>query len=779
MTQNKKQSFVFRGVLTLAILLTGLLSARVSLAQDKTPPVVGGGDYIFSGGLTAGYRSATITNTDGTVDTFATNRYNESFNLQKGVVLNSLNLFGEKRGTEGFFDEMYVTASGINDPVTTGSLRLRAFNSYDLKVDYRRATYFLNRNDSIFSTMHKFDFTRNFLNTSLDVYASDMVKVNVQYNMTSRDGGSVYTHNAFNDGYANVNESNINWVSIPRNDKTNDFLASITLKLPAMTSLTLGGGDRMFSQTLDATLLNDTSLAYYRPGGLPNGFSGIVGQTNLLSPSSTLFLPMTAYAYTENRDSKTPYFFLEGVSRPTDGLDITANVRYEKTTSTPSIVEQQTAGAGALVKGVAVDSLYYFGITTDGMNLTRSTLNGSLNVTGHINDDLSITGRYLYTSTQEDGSANYDYAMTRFRILSTDPAKVLPDSFMSTTTSYLVHDQQIEGFVNYAPVEMLGLKLGVRYSSITPTTVLHTPVTATPDSLPDAMLSQKMTSLTPYLDFNLRPNKDVRIDGRYAHTKNNTTNAEGADVIMPVRTVPTSIDDYSLGIQAQPINHLNTSLRYSARDGNSTFPAVTIPNGVNAVQRLIVLTDRPYKNDMHSLTAAVGYSFGKMLSFTVSGEYRANTFEIPITWGRGKSGTATLADQAFYGDSGTTPITQNTIDRALDLTVRSRPIDALHLEVGYSLLSSSGGVLAYAAVAVPWNGQPYPNNKGAYPDLTRYGGPYSSYQAHAEASYDITENVGIMADYELVYYKEDKVGDYYALNDYKASLLRGGFSLKF
>src|ERR1035437_10181202 len=209
MTQNKKQTAVFRGVLTLAILLTGLLTASLSVAQNGTTPSVttpgvDAGNYIFSGSLTAGDRSATITNTDGTVDTFATNRYNESYNLQKGVLLNSLNLYGEKKGKEGFFDELFLTANGINDAVTTGSLRLRAFNSYDLRVDYRRAKYFLNRNDSIYSGLHKFDFTRNFFNTSLDVNASDMVKVNVQYNMTSRDGAAVFTHNPFNDGYANV-----------------------------------------------------------------------------------------------------------------------------------------------------------------------------------------------------------------------------------------------------------------------------------------------------------------------------------------------------------------------------------------------------------------------------------------------------------------------------------------------------------------------------------------------------------------------------------------------
>ncbi|MDP4198619.1 MAG: hypothetical protein Q8922_00215 [Bacteroidota bacterium] len=775
MTPFFKQHPLWRSACTLVVLLLTASSVRAQKPPVITPPSEGidAGNYVFNFGLTAGYRSATLTDAEGNANPFAEARYNESYNLQKGINLNSFNLYGERKGAEGFFDELYVTASGINDPFTKGSLRMRAFNSYDLKVDYTSAKYYLNRNDSIFSGLHKFDFTRNFFNASLDVDAAENVKVNVQYNSTGRDGDATFTHNPFNDGYKNINESNLYWVSVPRNDKTNDFLGSISLKLPSMTSLVIGGGIRSFTQTLDGSRVNDTSLTFYRPGGLVNGFSGIQGQTTLLSLNSSNFQPMTGYSYSENRDSKTPYFFFEGVSRPIDEIDVTANVRYEKTTENPSIVEAQTATAGALVKGLPVDSSYFFGINTQGIDLSRSTLTGSLNVTGHINDDLSITGRYQTTQTKEDGTANYGYSM----ILNTT---VLPDTAgRVTTTSYSTTRQDYEGFVNYAPIEMLSMKAGVRFSSITPDVTLSMqPFTAIPDEELSAFLSEKTTSMTPYFNFNLRPVKEVRIDGRYGHTTNKATDASGADVNMPIRVVAKSIDDYSVGIQAQPITHMSTSLRYSATNGSSTFPAMTIPIG-GEVQRLINLTDRPYTNDRKSISGSVGYSFGKTVSLFVSGEYRDNVYEIPITWGRGKSGATTLADQAFYGDSGTTPISQNTIDRYLDLTLRANPIEALHVEAGYSLMSSTGGVLMYAGVAVPWNGQATPNNKGAYPDLTRYGGPYSSYTAHAQASYDVTPNVGIMADYQLVYYKEDQVGDYYGLNNFKGSLLRGGFSLKF
>ncbi len=808
---NKLTALSLRAI---ALLLTTILCATVSMAQDGKTPPSGDGTYIFSGGLTAGYRSASLTNADGSVDTFATARYNEAYNLQKGVILNSINLFGEKRGTEGFFDEMYLNASGINDPFTTGSFRMRAFNSYDLKVDYRSSKYYLNRNDSILSGLHKYDFTRTTLSASLDVNASDNLKVNVQFNSTGRSGDATLTHNAMSDGPFSTGGSSSGpfWSSVPRNDKTSDFTGSLMWQADPTFSLALGGGYRSYSQTINGTLLgNDTlpltfqnyldangkPLYVYDPAIQPqiNQFDGMFGgyiapnTAKGASLSGTNPLALRTFTQTEDHASTTPYFFLNGVWRPTDDVDVTADVRSESTSATPTFSIYQAGVAGALLKKgagyVLNDSTYNYSATSTAMSLKNSRLVGSLNLTGRLMDELSATGRVEYSKTTEDGSGTYLYSQHIFHPDGT-PGKVFPDTTLSTTTSYSTPQMAFEGFLNYAPVTMLALKAGVRFTSMTPTVTLVTPPTATPDSLTNAVLSEKTTSMTPYLNFNLRPSKDYRIDGRYSHTTTTTKNAEGSTVDNIVRTVPASSDNFSLGLQGSPMEHLSASLRFTGRLGTSTLLATNIVNGTigNDIRRTINLTDRPYDNKMTSLSASLGYSFGKELSVYVSGEYKTNTYDIPVTWGTIASGATTMNTQALYGDSGTFLVKQNTIDRYLDVTLRSDPISALHISAGLALTSSSGGVLADSSMRVLYNKDSISttlNPKGVYQDRTLFGGPFSSYQAHVTVSYDITDNVGLMADYELVYYKEDasSMADYWALNNYKASLIRGGFSLKF
>lgn len=809
MKHTNKQPAIMWSIRAIALLLTVLLGASSSFAQEGKAPSTGidAGNYIYNFGLTAGYRSSSLTDANGNIDTFATARYNEAYNLHSGLILNSFNLYGEKKGGEGFFDEMSMNASGINDPFTTGSFRMRAYNSYDFKVDYRSSKYYLNRNDSLLSGLHKFDFTRTSLNASLDVNASDNVKVNVQYNSTGRDGGAVLTHNAMLDGLsASGSSSGPFWISMPRNDETRDFLASLNWQVDQSSAVTIGGGLRSFTQTIDGSLLADSTLpltytnlgpgVYVNNGAQPliNAFTGMYGgyiapnaakgATATVSGTNPLWL--TNATYNQTLDNSTPYFFFEGVTRPTENVDITANVKYETTNFNPTISLDQSGYAGGITKqGTAYlpnDSTYHYLLNSSAMNLKSTRLVGSLNVTGRLMDELSVTGRYEYTKTTEDGSGTYNY---RVQIYRKDLSLARDTSTSQTTlTSYAIPQQEIEGFLSYAPITMLGLKAGVRYTSMSPVVSL-TPG-GTLDEEGSTYLSEKTTSMTPYVNFNLRPTSDVRIDGRYSHTSNTATDANGTAVDMPVRIVPKSIDAFSLGIQGDLMSHLNGSLRYTGRMGTSTLLGVHDTSGSfgNEIRRNLTLTDRPYDNKMSSLSASIGYTMSKQLSLYVSGEYKQNIYDIPVTWGTIASGATTLNTQAVFGDSGTFMVTQNTIDRYLDVTLRAAPIEALHIDAGISLTSSSGGVMADSAMRVLYNKDSISttqNPKGVYQDRTLFGGPYTSYNAHVQVSYDVTPNVGIMADYQLVYYKEDQVSgaDYYALNNFKGSLIRGGLSLKF
>src|ERR1044071_3620107 len=104
---------------SLAAVLFGLflmlLLVQVGHAQSGEQKT-SAGPYDFKVGLTAGYRTSTITDFDGNTDKWAENRFFEAQNLRTGILLNSFDLYGERVGSEGFFDELFVTADGIYDP---------------------------------------------------------------------------------------------------------------------------------------------------------------------------------------------------------------------------------------------------------------------------------------------------------------------------------------------------------------------------------------------------------------------------------------------------------------------------------------------------------------------------------------------------------------------------------------------------------------------------------------------------------------------------------------
>lgn len=159
----------------LAMLVCFNISAQ---AQDDSKPSYQSGPYVFNFGLTAGYRNISTAAYGGNPsDYWSQQRYYEAMNYRSGINITSFDLYGERTGSSGFFDELFLTAFGIGDPYTSASLRLRSFNSYDLKVDYRNIRSFMNRNDSIYTGLHKTDITRQTLNASLSIDATEDIKL--------------------------------------------------------------------------------------------------------------------------------------------------------------------------------------------------------------------------------------------------------------------------------------------------------------------------------------------------------------------------------------------------------------------------------------------------------------------------------------------------------------------------------------------------------------------------------------------------------------------------
>ena len=118
----------------------------------------------------------------------------------------------------------------------------------------------------------------------------------------------------------------------------------------------------------------------------------------------------------------------------------------------------------------------------------------------------------------------------------------------------------------------------------------------------------------------------------------------------------------------------------------------------------------------------------------------------------------------------TTSIDQHTIDRTLDFTLASKPIDALHISAGITYLRSTGGSTMTTSITPATAAQ----------DITKIGGPYTWIQAHAMVGYDIIKNVGVQVDYQYVSLKEDVGGNYAGvLNNFVGSLIRGSVYFRF
>src|ERR1019366_10799920 len=110
--------------ITLGIMFLAFTSVK---AQDQqTTPSFSSGPFDFMFNALAGYQKVDIAGQGfGAQQTPAEERYEEALNLQSGLTIGSLNLFGERRrnadGTPvdaGLFDELYVNADGIGQPFT-------------------------------------------------------------------------------------------------------------------------------------------------------------------------------------------------------------------------------------------------------------------------------------------------------------------------------------------------------------------------------------------------------------------------------------------------------------------------------------------------------------------------------------------------------------------------------------------------------------------------------------------------------------------------------------
>lgn len=777
MTTNNVRRML-RAVAVMALATVAIPASAQMPERLSPPPTIESDNFLFNLGLTAGYRSAQITDQDNLASEFAKNRYYEAANFRDGINISAFNIYGERKaGQPGFFDEASITANGLMDPFTNANLRVRAFHKYDLKVDFRQAKYFMDRLNTtaaksmIYSGLHDFDFKRQFLNASLGIEATEDLSFALKFNQTSRNGNET---NTFSPSFLGSDEGlvggyargNFFWVNLPVNDATNEFSAEVKYKLAPTTSFTLGGGLRSYDRDFSPSRLSDTSLNFIVNSTTGFDRIGIVG-------TNKNYEPLASYNYTETRKASTPIMFFELVSRPMDALSLTANVRYEKLTE--DITTNMPEATGTLG---AKKTAFYSSMEGTG-KIDQTTLVGALALDARLMEGLSLGGQYRYTNFDSKSTGEYATAWDTAGTLALVKAinHQLTDS--KAETEYKIPQHYIQGFVDYRPLTELSMRAGIILNMRQPDVdrIDDAEGKVTHDSAFNVNLSKHTTATTPYFTFNARPVPELRLNGRFSVTSTKATfngdvaqtpaDLAGAEADIPIRIDPKSKTDFSFGADYQVVEELGLGARYIVSNGKSDF--ISMKPGGGPAHASQTITNATYTNDLTRMQGSITYNFMKNSTLVFSYENSKSDMTIPTTWTRGIGNISRP-----YGDSMTIAIDQHIKDNYFDASVNTRPLEALGVVLGLSYLKSEGGPsVTQDVVANPTQGgAPYAQ------DITRFGGPYSWMQFHGQVTYDVTQNIGLQFDFQLYSLKEEVVDNFIATNNFKANLYKGGIVVR-
>lgn len=751
-----------REAICIAVLVALICAAYTPFAraQDNEPGITLG-DYRFAGDFTLGYRSLSVNGLDGRSDIWALRRYYEAYNFRDGIRLTDINLFAERKqgSAPGLFDELYLTGSGIGDPYTNVMFRMRSIKGYDLKVSYVKSDYYLNRNDSIYTGLHKFDMRREMLNASLFVPFSDVLGVELRYSGNGRSGlmtttfsphveGVGATPTAFSGVFAPYTRDNFFWMNTPRNDWTNTFSGNVKITLPAQTSVTVGGGIRLFSQVMS-----------FAPDSL--------GSLNF-RPSATSFVPNTLgmlglnlrnerlirHGWEERRANSTPFVFAEAVTKPASWLSLSATARFDFLTNDGTI----NGGWEGLVRRAANPATaaaplraYRFSETaTIQGNLNRSLV--SFLATARLSDQLHFTVNYRYELEQTDLRGGYNVTIDTsattspiYRRAARDSVQNLEFDFQSTIVSQTISPQLV-----YTPFANLNLRAGVQYFFRTPQ--VRRFEEGTSDSILASNLSKRTTMLSPFFSVFYRPIREIRLRANF-HSYTNTAYWEGTSIISPqyTRYIPDIRTTYGASAEIDPFDNMTLMLRWDNDESQSDFTLAYANARLTAVRGDVFLRSKNL-----GLTASLSYTFNETTRLVVTGQYADRAFSIPATFTRG----SVIFPTPPYGDSLTAEVFNNTIDRYIDVSIVTTAIRNLRLTAGAYYLNSTGGGGLTPGIRPP-----------AAQDVTKIGGPYTMWDIHGQAKYQIFQNLGVMVDYRYVLLNELVSAPYTGLNNFAGSMI--------
>lgn len=485
----KKITFYF---CILAVFALNIISATAQEGNDA-------GAYLYRSGYSIDYMGVGVSSKDGrTTDDYSKNRFYEGIgNYKNGAVLSDMSFFAEKKKDQaGFFDELLFTGTGINDPFTTLGFRMRTFNNWDFKVSYKRSEYVLDRQDSLWSGMHKFNMSRQTLDASLNYKLTSTIGLELNYNGTGRDGMERETLVPYEFGIGSADgTSNIFWMNTPRNDWTYDIGAKLNFKFGDKTNLVIGGGLRKFSQDVEYTPYSLQSTSYLSESGYNNPTvdswgNKIANGTNaniLLFPNANGLIgsnPRNESLYnltwSDKRSSNTPYYMAQFVTGLMTGLSLTGDFLMESTdyTSTSNGDQTRKVRVTSLLKdSTNLQNYFEHSDGTANQKLDRMMISGLLNY--KVSNQIQISARYKMETSDQTATSVMNFQAATTGSLGNFNFKANPSWKTYTSNNaneFKDNKSTLSPVITYAPSNIFNVRGGMDYIVNTPTYRI-TPVT--------------------------------------------------------------------------------------------------------------------------------------------------------------------------------------------------------------------------------------------------------------------------------------------------------------
>jgi hypothetical protein len=463
--------------------LAGIPAAFAQSGTDPKPLVIGG--FENEGSVTTGYR---FTDVHGYQP-----KYQELFNLNSGLRLLDLTLFGKAGAESRFADSYSLNVSGLGgEPFSTGQLNVRKSRVYDLRVNFRQTHYYWNRNDSVLlnggnslTSNHDWATVRKLGSANLLVHATKNLRLSFEYYRNTRNGVAGTTRPADYFGSAST------WGSFAR---ANPYYLVAPFNQSA--NRVTGG--------LDYTH-RDWSV-HYRMGY--QSFEDSVDGRNPLSPERSINVDdantarelLNNFAWKDSRRLHTPVSEFSYTGRLSSGLEARGGYIFYRY-SGPASLDMSFDGAART--SVATVTAPY----------ATSTFSQA-----HVTEPNHVIDQGFSYRVKEWWRILLDYRYSRFTVDSEASYRTVngPSTITGEASSdWRVSSQTLDMNMIFTPASSLLVRTGVR--------LLKSDIIASDDGVVDLQRTRRIKTVWPIASMYYQPSKMFSVRADIEHVVNGTS----------------------------------------------------------------------------------------------------------------------------------------------------------------------------------------------------------------------------------------------------------------